>query len=331
MQTPGKHDGRGRRSWLVPVMPPMHDLGRHDEQAEPDQHHGERQQRCAAQPRDRQERPVGLAEADHTPREATERHGGLEPFLYGPQRGEPQRPPGQPSADHGHESEQPAEDRFHRGQRQPRERADQSADPRQQRHVERQAEQEAITESACTRGGFAGERPRQQRERTEGGEPPADRRETQPQQQPATDGRAQLRDPVAHRPAEPGCPRDHRRSAGTGLRGLRGVLLGRRVVEVGFLVETALDVVVEFLVEVVDVVVLAVDDRRDHLGDIVRPGPQAVEPVAGPRLILSHGSSHPGARSGDTAATVRLRSAEAVREPGTAGRSTTAARHLPER
>ena len=55
--------------------------------------------------------------------------------------------------------------RLARRQCEPREGADQSADPRQQWHVERQPEQESVPETADQSGGFAGQHPGQQGER----------------------------------------------------------------------------------------------------------------------------------------------------------------------
>ena len=85
----GAASGRARRA--ATTARPRNDCG----QAESGQRHRERHQRRAAELRDRQQRPVGLAETDYAPRESAERHGRLEPFLGRPQPGEPERPAGQ--------------------------------------------------------------------------------------------------------------------------------------------------------------------------------------------------------------------------------------------
>jgi len=72
-------------------------------------------------------------------------------------------------------------------------RTDKSADPRQQREVEDQPEQEAVPEPACKRGGFARQQPCQPDEREDRQEPPAERREAQAQCKAADDRDAQLR------------------------------------------------------------------------------------------------------------------------------------------
>ena len=95
-----------RRFCVAAAPPPIDDLEGHRGQAESEQCHRERHQRRAAELRERQQRAVGLAETDHTPRESAERHRRLRPLRQRPEAGEPDRPAGQPAHRDGQQTEQ---------------------------------------------------------------------------------------------------------------------------------------------------------------------------------------------------------------------------------
>ena len=113
----------------------------------PTSSHRQRQQRHPAQLRQRQQRTVRLAETDYAPGESTEWHRTFEPLLGHPDQGEPQRPAGQARA-RRRRAARTAPETAHTSPTAPATgpKPDQSADPRQQRQIERQPEQEAVAE-----------------------------------------------------------------------------------------------------------------------------------------------------------------------------------------
>ena len=221
------HGGRRRLLALVVVLPPLHDFEGECGQTKSGQHHRERQQRCTAELRDCQQRSVSLTETDYTPREPTERHGGLEPFLCRPERGEPERPARQIAGEDGRPPEQRGKHRLQDAQRDPRNRTDEPADPGQQRQIEHQPEQESVPESTCACCCFACQHPGEQGERHDGQVPPAERRKAHAQREPGHDHDAQLGQPIHHRLSESLEPQQHI-VAPSGLDWLGVVLRGRR-------------------------------------------------------------------------------------------------------
>ncbi len=113
-------------------------------QSGPDQHHDERQPRRADHRSQRQQRPVGLTECDAAPREAAERDPRSCRFHRHPGARHPDRRPRQSGHPIRYRTEQCHEECLNDGQRQPRHRSDVLPHPRQQRHEERRAGDEAV-------------------------------------------------------------------------------------------------------------------------------------------------------------------------------------------